>query len=216
VFLVRPPQLGDPKPLLPFVREAKEAGVRHIVFLSLLGIERNPLPPHYRIEKYVKNSGISYTFLRPSFFMQNLNTIHQGDIRDRGDIFIPAGKAPVSFIDTRDIGEAAAVALTDPEAYANRAFTLTGGEALTYEEAAALFAEALGRTVTYSDPSAGEFRKVMLRRGLSKDYVNVMIALYFTTKLGLAKKVTSELETLLGRKPTTLRQYIFDYRDCWM
>jgi uncharacterized protein YbjT (DUF2867 family) len=216
VFLVRPPQLGDPKPLLPFVREAKEAGVRHIVFLSLLGIERNPLPPHYRIEKYVKNSGIPYTFLRPSFFMQNLNTIHREDIRDRGDIFIPAGKAPVSFIDTRDIGEAAAVALTDPEAYANRAFTLTGGEALTYEEAAALFAEALGRTVTYSDPSAGEFRKVMLRRGLSKDYVNVMIALYFTTKLGLAKKVTSELETLLGRKPTTLRQYIFDYRDCWM
>lgn len=216
VFLVRPPEIGDPKPLLPFVREAKEAGVRHIVFLSLLGIERNPLPPHYRIEKYVTNSGIPYTFLRPSFFMQNLNTIHRDDIRDRSDIFIPAGKAPVSFIDTRDIGEAAAIALTEPENYAKRAFTLTGCEALTYEEAAALFTEALGRTVTYSNPSAGEFKREMLRRGMSKEIINVMVALYFTTKLGLAKRVTSELETILGRKPTTLRQYIRDYRDCWM
>lgn len=216
VFLVRPPALGDPKSLLPFVQKAKESGVRHIVFLSLMGIERNPLPPHYRIEKYVKNSGIPFTFLRPGFFMQNLNTTHRDDIRDRSDIFIPAGKAPVSLIDARDVGEAAAIALTDPESYGNRAFTLTGAEALTYEDAAAILTEVLGRRITYSDPSAGEFKREMLRRGLQKEIVNAMVAQYFTAKLGLAKRTTSELESILGRKPTTLEQYIRDYRGCWL
>jgi uncharacterized protein YbjT (DUF2867 family) len=215
IFLVRPPAITDPKPMLPFVQRAKELGVRHIVFLSLLGIERNPLPPHYRIEKYVKNSGIPYTFLRPSFFMQNLSTTHRDDIRDRNDIFIPAGKAPVSLVDTRDIGEAAATALVDPERYAGRGYTLTGPAALTYDEAAEIFTRVLGRRVTYSNPSAGEFRREMLRRGLPREFVNSMVALYFTTKLGLAKRVTTELETMLGRTPTSLEQYVRDYADCW-
>ncbi|MFC0212648.1 SDR family oxidoreductase [Paenibacillus chartarius] len=215
LFLIRPPSLADPNPMLPLIVRAKERGVKHIVFLSLLGIERNPLPPHYRIEKYVRNSGIPFTFLRPSFFMQNLNTIHRTDIRDRGDIFIPAGKAPVSFIDARDVGEAAALAMLSPELHANRSYTLTGAEALTYEEAAAIFTRVLGRIVTYSNPSAGQFRREMVRRGMPREHVNVMITLYFTTKLGLAKRVTPELEHLLGRKPATLEQYVQDYADYW-
>ncbi|KIL40288.1 hypothetical protein SD70_14425 [Gordoniibacillus kamchatkensis] len=215
LFLLRPPTIADPKPMMPFIQRAKERGVRHIVFLSLLGIERNPLPPHYRIEKYVKNSGVPYTFLRPSFFMQNLNTAHCADIRERSDIFIPAGKAPVSFVDTRDIGEAAAAVLCDPERYAHHGYTLTGGAALTFDEAAAIFTSVLGRPITYSNPSAGAFRREMMCRGMPREFVNVMVALYFTTKLGLAKRVTPELEALLGRKPTTFEQYVRDYADCW-
>lgn len=215
LFLVRPPAIADPKPMMPLIQQAKEHGVRHIVFLSLLGIEHNPLPPHYRIEKYVKNSGIPYTFLRPSYFMQNFNTTHQGDIRERSDIFVPAGKAPVSFVDTRDIGEAAAAVMSDPERYANRSYTLTGAEARTYDEAAGIFSRVLGRPVSYSNPSAGEFRREMLRRGMPREIVNMMVALYFTAKLGLAKRVTPELEALLGRKPATLEQYVRDYADCW-
>lgn len=51
IFLMRPPVLNDPKTLYPFIDASKKAGIRHIVFVSLLGVERNPFLPHYKIEK---------------------------------------------------------------------------------------------------------------------------------------------------------------------
>ena len=215
LFLIRPPVLNNPKAFYPFIDAAKRLGVRHIVFVSLLGVERNPFPPHFKIEKYIEHSGIPYTFLRPSFFMQNLNTTHQEDIKVHNDIFLPAGHAKVSFIDTRDIGEAAAHVLLEPEHHVNRSYALTGPEALTYFDAARLLTETLGRKVTYSNPSTLTFRKVMLSRGIPKGFVNVMAVLYLTTRLGMAKKVTTELAPLLKREPTSLAQYIRDYADNW-
>ena len=216
IFLMRPPQIADPKSQVkPFIEEAKKKGVEQIVFLSLMGIEKNPIPPHYKIEKYIRESEIPYTFLRPSFFMQNLNSTHCEDIRDRDDIFIPAGKSKSSFIDTRDIGEVGAIVLTEEE-HKNKAYTLTGSEALDYYEVAKIFSEVLGRDIEYSNPSPLKFKKIMLQRGMDKDFVNVMVALYFTTRIGMAKRVTLDLEKLLKRKPTTVKQFIKDHVDCWV
>lgn len=211
VFLIRPPQIADAKTFIkPFIEKAKNAGIEQIVFLSLMGIEKNPVPPHYKIEKYIRESGIPYTFLRPSFFMQNLNTTHCYDIKERNDIFIPCGKAKVSFIDTRDIGEVGAKVLME-SGHENKGYTLTGGEAIDYYKVAEIFSEVLDREIKYTNPSPLKFRKVMINRGVKKDFVNVMVALYVTTRMGMAKQVTPELERLLGRKPTTIRKYVEDY-----
>jgi uncharacterized protein YbjT (DUF2867 family) len=106
LFLMRPPAVSDVKRhLLPVVPAAKDAGVRHMVFLSLLGVERNRVVPHAKVEQFILEAGVPHTFLRPSFFMQNLSTTHRDDIREHGDIFVPAGHGRTSFIDTRDIAE---------------------------------------------------------------------------------------------------------------
>jgi uncharacterized protein YbjT (DUF2867 family) len=147
--------------------------------------------------------------------MQNLNSTHCEDIRDRDDIFIPAGKSKSSFIDTRDIGEAGAIVLAD-EVHKNKAYTLTGSEALDYYEVARIFSEVLGRNIKYTNPSPLKFKKVMLQRGMNKEFVNVMVALYFTTRMGMAKKVTYDLENLLGRRPITVKQFVKDYESCWV
>ncbi len=215
IFLIRPPILSDPKQMYPFLDEAKRLGVKHIVFISLLGIERNPFPPHYKIEKFIESSGIPYTFLRPSFFMQNLNTTHQLDIKEKGDIFLPAGDASVSFIDTRDIGEAAARILVNPQNHMNKGYTLTGPEALTYQDAAAIMTRILGRHITYSKPGVLAFRREMLKQGHAKGFVNVMAILYLTTRFGMAKRVTDDLATLIQREPTTLEQYVIDHAQYW-
>lgn len=214
VFLVRPPAIADPKKITPLVDFARAAGIKQITFLSLMGIERNPLPPHYKIEKYIKASGVPYTFLRPSFFMQNLDTTHLYDIRENNQIFIPAGKAKVSFIDTRDIGEAAAISLSQA-GHINKAYTLTGGELLDYYQVAEIFSRVLGRSIEYTSPSPLKFRRVMLERGLEPQFVNVMVVLYLTTRMGMAKKITPDLTRLLGRKAGTVEQYIRDYAHCW-
>lgn len=214
LFLVRPPALGDFNQIKPAIDFAVETGVKRIVFLSLMGIERNPIPPHYKIEKYIRSLNIPYTFLRPGFFMQNLNQAHCQDIKERSDIFIPAGHAKVSFIDARDIGEIAAKTLTEP-GHENKSYTLTGKEALSYAQVAEIFSSVLKRKVIYSNPSPLRFRKVMIDRGINKKYVNVMLGLYLTTRMGMAKAVTSDTEVLLGRSPRTVTNYVRDYSQHW-
>ena len=68
-------------------------------------------------------SGIPYTFIRFSFFMQNLSTTHAQDIKERNDLFIPSGKARISFIDTRDIGEIIGRCLVE-KGHENKAYTI--------------------------------------------------------------------------------------------
>ena len=63
--------------MLPFLQAAKEKGIEKIVFVSLLGVEKNPIVPHRKIENIIKDLSIPYVLLRPSFFMQNLNTNHR-------------------------------------------------------------------------------------------------------------------------------------------
>src|SRR5215208_2217783 len=113
MFLMRPPQITNVKKyMFPAIDAAKQAGVEHIVFLSLIGIEQNQRVPHYAVEQYLIASKIPYTFLRCSFFMQNLSTTHRSEIRDHNEIFLPVGRGKTSFIDVRDIGAVAALALT--------------------------------------------------------------------------------------------------------
>ncbi|SMG23107.1 SDR family oxidoreductase [Paenibacillus aquistagni] len=213
VFLVRPPQLAHPKQdILPFLQAAKSAGVEHIVFVSLIGVEKNPVVPHHKIEKYIMELGFHYTFLRPSFFMQNLNTTHREDIALRNELFVPVGKGKTSFIDTRDIGEAAAICLTEP-GHVNRKYDLTGSEALTYEDIALIMSKVLKRRIEYKNPNVFTFRKVSMKRGMPKDFVNVMSILYTMTKWGTARLVTNDLEAILNRPPIQFEQYVKDYKQ---
>jgi uncharacterized protein YbjT (DUF2867 family) len=214
VFMLRPYSISASSVMKPFIRRCAEAGIEHIVFLSFMGVERNPLLPHYRIERNIKKSGIPYTFLRPSFFMQNFHTIHRADIKARNDIFIPAGNASVSFIDARDIGRAAAKVLLSEE-YKNRALTLTGPEAITFDAAAHIFSQVMERPHSYSKPTALQFKRRMLWRGIPNHVVRVMVSLYRMGRRGAASKVTGDLEALLQQKPTTLEQYVRDHRQEW-
>lgn len=216
VFFIRPPQLAKPKEdMAPFLSYAKNQGVQQIVFVSLIGVEKNPMTPHHTIEKMIRALQIPYTFIRPSFFMQNLNTTHQKDIKEKHDLFIPAGQSKTSFIDTRDIGEVAGICLTD-DRYLNQELEITGSEALTYTEIANIMSRVLAIPITYSKPSLLTFRRTMIKRGLPKDYVNVMVMLYLITQLGNAKKMTRTAEKVLKRAPRSFETYVDDYRDSFL
>lgn len=215
LFLVRPPQLANPeKDMRPFLETAKAKGVKKIVFLSLLGVEKNPIVPHRKIEEMIRKLAIPYVFLRPSFFMQNLNTNHQEEILERDELFIPAGNSKTSFIDTRDIATAAAIGLIN-EQYKNVGITLTGQRAITYNEVAGTLSEVLKREIKYKNPSLLQFRKDRIARGTPKEFANVMTLLYLMTKLGTAKNVTNELEEMIGREPISFQQYVIDHKDYW-
>lgn len=211
VFLVRPPGVAVEE-LTAFVDAAARVGVDRLAYLSTLGADRNPLIPHYRIERHIESADIDYCFLRASFFCQNLEEVHGEAIREADEIFLPAGSGATSFVDARDVGAVGARVLTE-SGHRNRAYDVTGPEALTYEEVAELFTEVLDRPVRYADPSIPAFVARELSRGRAPGFVALMIGIYTTARLGLAGRVTDDVEELLGRPPRTVREYLEDYAD---
>ncbi len=216
LFLMRPPALANTKKYIdPAIRAAQDAGVEHIVFLSVLGAEKNPVVPHHAIEESIKATGVAWTFLRPSFFMQNFLTTHRADLVEHDAILVPAGRGKTSFIDARDIAAVAAKVLTEA-GHHNTSYPLTGSEALDYATVAHIFSEALGRPIRYRDASVGQFIRSMRRRGFPLAFILVMVAIYTTVRLGLADTVTDDTVRLLGRPPITLRTFVEDYKERWM
>lgn len=215
LFLMRPPQISDvERYLFPVVDYAREVGVRHIAFLSLLGVERRRFMPHYKVEQHLAGSGMPYTLLRPGFYMQNLNTTHRKEIRKRDEITVPAGKSKTSFVDVRDIGAVAARVLTG-SGHGNQAYELTGPEALDYYQVADVFTEVLGREITYLNPSIPRFIYIQHRLGVPLPFILVMVGLYTATRFGSGERVTPDVKRVLGRPPISIRQYVEDYAEAW-
>jgi uncharacterized protein YbjT (DUF2867 family) len=215
VFLMRPPHISDVKRIMaPAIRHAAEQGHAHVVVLSVLGAGSNPLVPHHAMEKLVERSGLPYTLLRPSFFMQNLSTQYREEIGRRGQIHVPAGRGRTSFIDVRDIATVTARVMGRAEHF-GRAYTLTGAEALDYFEVARVFTEVLGRPVRYANPSPRDFRSRLREQGVAEDFIRVLCGIYFTARIGLAARITPETEQLLGRPPISLERFVRDYAEVW-
>lgn len=215
LFLVRPPALSNVKrDIAPALYAAQSSGIRHIVFLSLQGVEKNRMVPHYQIEQLIRQMGVTYTFLRASFFMQNLSTIHCAEIRDHDQIVLPVGKAKTSFIDVRDIAAVAVRALLEA-GHENRAYTLTGSEALDYHQVSATLSRQLGRSIRYTDPNLLAFVWHQLAQKRPLTMTLVMAGLYTITRFGNAEEVTDNVQYLLGRTPIRFEQFVRDYAECW-
>lgn len=212
VFLVRPPHIAHIKrDMYPFMRAMKQAAIEHVVFLSVQGAERNPVVPHHTVERALLDLELPYTFLRPSFFMQNLTTTHLPEIRDERRIFVPAGDGETNFIDARDIGEAAAMVLGD-DRYRNRAYTLTGTRNYTYHEVAARLSSILGRPIRYEPARIFPFLAYQRSQGRTLGHALVMYALYSVTRMGRAGGPTEDFRAITGREPRSLDEFIDDHR----
>ncbi len=215
VFLMRPPDIADvDRTLIPFFDAARKAGVKQIVFLSLIGVDKNKKIPHYAVEQAIVPSGIPYTFVRPGFFMQNATQAYRDDIRFDNRIYVAAGKGKLGFIDVRDIGAVAARAMRE-DGHENKIYSITGAESLTHFDIAEMISKEIGRTITYANPSNGDYKKHLFAMGYPADFVEVMGGIYFPVRMGWAGGLTDEFATLMGRAPIRFAQFAHDFRDAW-
>lgn len=208
LFLLRPPQLTDIKgKIVPLLETAERLGVEHVVFLSIQAVEHNKWTPHYKMEHAIKHSGLSYTFLRSGFFMQNLLTAMLEDIRDRNEIFVPASDNRFNFVDVDELGEVACKTLLET-AHENKAYTLIGTSPMDYYRVASLLSSVLQRPIRYSNPSVVWFAIKKLMKGVALPFVIVMIVLYRYTKLTPEDQYAHTLQRLLHRPPKQLLSFI--------
>jgi uncharacterized protein YbjT (DUF2867 family) len=204
--------------IVPFIHAAERAGCRHVVYVSVFGADRARFIPHHTVEAALRDSAMSATVLRCSFFMQNLHraiSTHGVDIADADELFIPAGRGKTTFIDARDAAEVAATVLTDPDAHRDAVYHLTGPTPLTMDEVAAELTATLGRPIRYVNPSLPRFAVRLRRRGVGWDTIGFMSAVYTLTKIGRNQPVTDDVQRLLGRPPRSLHEFLLDAAWRW-
>lgn len=193
---------------------AKEAGVTRIVRLSAMGVENSDNPLH-DVEKHLKASGLEYTLLRPSWFMQNYTTLYAEGIRTQNTFSEPAEDAQTGFIDARDIAAIGVKALTET-GHHGQAYALTGARAYTRNEVAEAVSQATGKTVTYQPITEEQFQSGVTSAGASEAYTMLMTGLYQVVRAGHTAAVTDTVERVTGRAPISLEQFAHDYKDVWL
>jgi uncharacterized protein YbjT (DUF2867 family) len=215
MFLLRPPQLSRPlRDMVPALEHARAGGLSRVVFLSVQGAGNNSIVPHRKIEDWLRSTDIDWTFIRASYFMQNLSTTHAPEIRERGEIWVPAGRSRTAFVDTRDVAAVSAAALCEP-GHERQAYTPTGAEAITYDECAQAMTETLGRSIRYRRPGAIAYWRLMRRRGEPRGFVAVSSVIYLIGRMGKADGLTDDVQQILGRQPISFRTFVQDHTDAW-
>lgn len=215
VFLMRPPAIADvQRRLFPFVDACVRRGVRQIAFLSLQGVQANRSTPHHAVEQHLRRSGAPFTHLRPNFFMQNLITAYADEIRERGEIVVPAGRARTAFIDARDVGRVAATVLTQP-GHVRASYTLSGEQSLSYADVARTMTQVLGRPVRYTRPGEKDYLALLAAKGYPDDYIAVQRMIHRVVRLNVSAFPNRAVRRLTGEPATTLRQFVEDHSSAW-
>jgi len=223
IFLLTPFQSNMVDLTSNLVNEAKKAGVKYIVKQSVLGADAEPaITPsrlHRQAEKIIEESGIPFTFLRPNFFMQNFVTFYSHFIKTQGAFYVPAGDAKASFVDVRDIAAVAVQALDGKKngesKHIRKAYAVTGGEALSYGQAAEILSKEIGKKVNYVNISDEDARKGMKDMGADEWTINSMVELFGTTRAGYLSEVSPAVEQITGNKPITFSQFARDYAEAF-
>jgi uncharacterized protein YbjT (DUF2867 family) len=198
-----------------FIARATQAGVQRAVLMTARGIEFLPLEaPPRRLEKALMESGMEWTIVRPTWFMQNFSTGWLGKMVRDGVMRLPAGNGATSFIDARDIAAVGVAALTEP-GHTGKAYGLTGGAALDHDQVAALISAATGKSLRYEAVSPEAFVALLQGYGWDAASAGFMNSIYTGVREGQQASTTLDVQTVTGKAPITFAQFVQDARDAW-
>ena len=207
-----PPRFTEDEAEIGFrvIDAAKDAGVGHIVFCSAYHPQMRKLGHHWSkllVEEAVIESGLDFTILQPSMFMQNVR-VEWAQVAEKG--VYPRPYSPdrkMSLVDTDDLGEAAAIILTE-DGYRGATFELCGAESLTHTEMAAIFSEVLDRPVEAINRDLGEWESWARERGWAEWSIETYknMCLHYDAH-GYPGGNPLILRTILGREPGGYRAF---------
>ncbi|MEO0434819.1 MAG: SDR family oxidoreductase [Cyanobacteria bacterium J06656_5] len=213
LFLLGPNALNQTQLELNAVEAAKAVGVQHIVKQSVMGAEDEAFSLaliHRPVEQAIEASGMTWTFLRPNSFMQNVVTFMSETIKAESAFYSASGEAKIAHIDVRDIAAVAVKALTEPT-HAGQAYTLTGPEALTYDELAQKLSVVLGRSISHISLPPEDLKHGMLAEGLPDAIADRMLDLERYYREDQASRITNDVQRVTGQESRQFTQYIRDY-----
>ncbi|KOV63474.1 NAD(P)H-binding protein [Streptomyces sp. MMG1121] len=208
VYLV--PPVGDPDPaavMLPFLHQARAAGVHRAVLLSSSAIAEGG-PGVGVVHRALPGLFDQWAVLRPSWFMQNFTGAHPHarSIREDGVILTATGTGRVGFVDADDIAAVAVHALTDDRA-PDTDLVLTGPEALGHDDIAAVITEVTGRPVVHRRLTHEQMRD-RLAASMPLEFAELLAGLDLAIARGAEERTTDTVRRLTGRLPSDFRAVV--------
>ncbi|MUK02493.1 NAD(P)H-binding protein [Vibrio cholerae] len=191
-----------------FVDAAAAAGVRHVVYTSFFGAAADATftlaRDHFRTEEHIRASGMTWTFLRNNFYLDLMPAL----VGDDGVLRGPAGVGRVAAVSRADIAAVAAVVLQRPDEHLDATYHLTGPEALSMADIAAVLSVADGRTVTFHDETLGEAYASRAPWHAPPWQVDAWVSTYTAIAAGEMCATSTDVETITGRRPQTLAEFL--------
>ncbi|MFS8101904.1 SDR family NAD(P)-dependent oxidoreductase [Lentzea alba] len=199
IYVVPP---DNPALLAEFVPLAVKAGVTRLVLLSMRGA-----PDDDPFEAAIKDSGVEWTILRPTWFMQNFDEdMFAGPVL-QGELAVPAGQGIHPFVDVVDIAEVAVAALTRP-GHAGQTYELSGSEPLSFPEVLARIVGVTGNPVLYADVAPEDFAASMRGLGYPDEIAGLVTMLLVRIRTGEEAHLSDGVQRVLGREPRTFADYL--------
>lgn len=210
VLMISGPSMSMVETQSTFIDASKAAGVQHVIKFSGLDARPETTFPfglmHKHIEEYLEKSGLAWTHLRPTGFMQEYlreapTVIHQGAL------FLPLAETRLNPVDLADVGKIGHLLLRDG-GHTGERLAITGPEALSMGEIAERLSRAIGRTIRYIPISALDRRKALIAHGIPPEFVDALDRqVEERLKGGLESRVDLSTHRLFNLIPTTFFEF---------
>jgi uncharacterized protein YbjT (DUF2867 family) len=199
-----------PRQARNIIQATQRAGRPHIVRIAAHGPQGSRIVrDHLVIEDELKASGLPWTILRPTFFMQNLMMAAQS-VASEGMIYLPFKTGRVGMVDVRDIVDVAARVLTT-DGHEGHTYILTGPQAVSLSEVAGAFSAALGTPVTYVDIPPEAAKQFMLGMGMPEWIADGYRELFDGFANNFASRVSPDVSRVTGNPGRGIAQFARDF-----
>ena len=185
---------------------AKAQNIEHLVYHSVIHPQTEEMPHHWaklRVEEAILASGIPFTIVQPTAYMQNLLAFWPS-IHEDGVYRVPySAESPISLVDLNDVAEVVTTVLLE-DGHRGAIYELAGTHPLTQLDVCA----ALGENMAFEQIALADWRENAERSGLSEYAIETLSAMFrYYDAHGLVGNPTV-LKALIGRNPTSLAEFV--------
>lgn len=198
---------------LAVVKAAKEAGVPYILYTSFERSTEDGSSPvafiadtHLATEKAIKASGIAYTFFRNNLYTDFIPMFIGDKVLETG-VYWPSGEGRLSAAVRDEMAEAAANVLTG-NGHEGKEYIISSDENVSFGDVAAIISKASGKTVAFTSPSQQEYKATLTGAGVPSEYIGMFAGFAEAIKNGEFETGKQDLSALLGRKATSVEEYL--------
>ena len=195
------------------IKAATAAGVKHIFYTSFERKNESSDSPiamvaesHLHAEKLIKQSGMTYTIMRNNLYMDALPMFFGDQVLETG-IFLPAGNTKGAYVLRSDMAEAAANLITG-SGHENKTYFISHPEPVSFDDIAEAISEITGKEVRYTSPDAKTFTDTLAKAGVPEGMIGFSLGFAEGIKQGEFLQEKSDLETILGHKPVSVREFL--------
>lgn len=199
-----------PQQVRNLIDAAKRAGRPHIVRQSAYGSPKSRIiRDHQAIDALIEASGLPYTFIAPTFYMQNVMMAAQTVASD-GMIYMPFKNGKLGMVDVRDIVDVAAKVLTT-QGHQGKRYIVTGPQSISFHEVAAALSDALGKPVQYVDVPLAAGKQAMMGMGMPEWIVDGFVELMADFAENWADRVSPDVAIVTGQPGRSIAQFAQDH-----